>query len=134
MRQKSHILSIKSVISVSNLSILRSKWHKWRLSSYDNSTQSYFNNKVLLDEVYELEENSLEVRITYNRNHKDGGSLKIWDNAMGMSYEELQHAMHIALPPDDTSGRSKYGMGLKTAATWIGNVWTMKTTEPNIEN
>lgn len=30
-------------------------------------------------------------------------------------------------PPKDTTGRSKYGMGMKTAACWIGNKWTITT-------
>lgn len=46
---------------------------------------------------------------------------------MGMSYDDLKNALHIARRPDNTHGRSKYGMGLKTAACWIGNKWTIKT-------
>jgi hypothetical protein len=44
-----------------------------------------------------------------------------------MSYKELDRAMHVALRPLNTTGRSKYGMGLKTAACWIGNLWTVRT-------
>lgn len=46
---------------------------------------------------------------------------------MGMCEDELNHALHVAYPPKNTSGRSKYGMGLKTAACWIGNYWSIKT-------
>jgi hypothetical protein len=51
----------------------------------------------------------------------------ISDNSIGMSLADLEHALHVALPPKNTAGRSKYGMGLKTAACWLGNVWTVKT-------
>ena len=46
---------------------------------------------------------------------------------MGMSYTELDRALHVGLPPTNTSGRSKYGMGLKTAASWLGDRWIVKT-------
>lgn len=90
----------------------------------DNSTQSYFDHKAELDPAYASEKRSLHVRIIYDQ---ESGVLRVFDNAMGMSYEELQRALHVALPPANTTGRSKYGMGLKTAACWIGNEWTITT-------
>ena len=91
----------------------------------DNSTQSYFNNKDALDRAYSDERTKLTVSIVYQR--ESGGLLRVVDNAMGMSYEELEHALHIGRPPACTDGRSKYGLGLKTAASWIGNKWTIRT-------
>lgn len=91
----------------------------------DNSTQSYFDHRTELDTAFALQGDSLHVEITYDP--KGTGTLRIEDNAMGMSYDDLQRALHVALPPRNTSGRSKYGMGLKTAACWLGNVWTVKT-------
>jgi hypothetical protein len=91
----------------------------------DNSTQSYFNNKDQLNQVANPFGTPLTVTIEYNS--ENGGLLKIEDNAMGMSYDELERALIIAKPPINTSGRSKYGMGLKTAACWIGNYWTVTT-------
>lgn len=90
----------------------------------DNSTQSYFDNRAILDEIYREEKSNLTVSIVYDR---DTSILRISDNAMGMSYEELENALHVAKPPSNTNGRSKYGMGLKTSASWIGNKWTIKT-------
>jgi hypothetical protein len=98
-------------------------WHA--LAEFvDNSTQSYFNNQKELDKAFLSKKEKLTVDIEYN---KGKGWLIVTDNAMGMSYKELEHALHIALPPKNTSGRSKYGMGLKTAACWLGNVWTVTT-------
>ena len=92
----------------------------------DNSTQSYFNNRATLDKQMqkEGEDQSLDVSIIYDRGE---GRFRIADNAMGMSFAELEHALHVAQPPENTSGRSKYGMGMKTAACWMGNKWSIKT-------
>jgi hypothetical protein len=102
-------------------------WHA--LAEFvDNSTQSYFDNKAKLDEKYakNVDGEKLTVSIAYDKDQSDG-FLRISDNAMGMSESELRRALHVALPPLNTSGRCKYGMGLKTAACWIGNIWTIRT-------
>ena len=101
-----------------------SPWHA--LAEFvDNSTQSYFDNRSTLDEQLKNDpEGVLTVSIVYDR---DNGTLRVVDNAMGMSRVELEHALHVARPPRNTDGRSKYGMGMKTAACWIGNSWTIKT-------
>jgi hypothetical protein len=91
----------------------------------DNSTQSYFNNKEALDKAFLAEGTKLTVNIVFE---KDGtGLLRISDNAMGMSRAELEHAMHVGLPPAYRNGRSRYGLGLKQAACWFGNKWTITT-------
>lgn len=92
----------------------------------DNSTQSYANNRVPLLSAHEEEGESLEVRITYERRGEQP-LLRIVDNAMGMDYDELQHALRIAAPPANPAGRCRYGMGMKTAACWIGNRWLVVT-------
>jgi len=91
----------------------------------DNSTQSYADHKDELAAAYADEGEMLEVSIVYSRN--DPGLLRIADTAMGMSLEDLRQALHVGRPPDNTSGRSEFGLGLKTAACWVGNVWTVKT-------
>jgi hypothetical protein len=68
----------------------------------DNSTQSYFNNKQILDEAFAKDGEGLEVRITYERQGNDP-VLRIVDNALGMNYAELEHALKIANPPADLS-------------------------------
>lgn len=90
----------------------------------DNSTQSFLDNEAKLRGFAPPEGRPLIVQIDYDR---EANSLCIWDNAMGMSLEELDRAMHVGQPPPNTAGRSRYGMGLKTAATWLGDLWTIKT-------
>lgn len=93
----------------------------------DNATQSFFDNRVDLDRTYQVEKSEgLLVAVTYD-GKKEGGFLRVSDNAMGMSLVELERAMHVGLRPTNPSGRSRYGMGLKTAACWIGNMWTVRT-------
>ncbi len=91
----------------------------------DNSTQSYFDNQEELDEALTESPNKLFVGIVYEP--ADGGLLRVSDSAMGMSYDELVNALRVGFPPKNTSGRSKYGMGMKTASCWIGNKWTVRT-------
>jgi len=92
----------------------------------DNSTQSYLNHRNEMDEAYSGEGAGLEVSIVYDRD-VDEGLLRVADNAKGMSHEELEYALHVGARPYDPSGRSKFGMGMKTAACWIGNEWSVRT-------
>lgn len=98
-------------------------WHA--LAEFvDNSTQSYRNNRIQLDKAYKAEETHLVVTVKYDR---DAGVLVVVDNAMGMSLQELKNAVYIGKPPTITSGRSQFGLGLKTAACWFGDKWTVRT-------
>lgn len=90
----------------------------------DNSTQSYFNNRRALDEAYGDEGTTLEIRIVYDRTT---GVLRISDNAMGMSLAELTHALKVGKPPIIATGRSQYGLGMKTAACWFGDEWEVRS-------
>lgn len=101
-----------------------SPWHA--LAEFvDNSTQSYFNNKELLDGALKKENETLGVHIVYDS--QGDGLVRISDNSIGMSYNELESALHVGKIPNITTGRSKYGLGLKTAACWLGNTWTVRT-------
>lgn len=90
----------------------------------DNSTQSYFNNReallkqergepIRIDIVYDSQENSLE----------------IIDNAFGMEKEDFLRAVILDSPPSNRTGRSEFGMGLKTAACWFGSKWSVESTQ-----
>lgn len=90
----------------------------------DNSTQSYKNNEKELNARFAEDNESLEVKIIYDNRQN---TLTIRDNAMGMDYSELIHALQLGKPPKNNTGRSEFGMGLKTASCWIGDVWTVRT-------
>lgn len=90
----------------------------------DNSTQSYIDNKNELDKALKKEGVPITVNIEYDRG---GNFIRIWDNSIGMSKSELAQALHIGIPPKNNTQRSKYGLGMKTAACWFGNKWSVKT-------
>lgn len=92
----------------------------------DNSTQSRKNYGGIIDEVLRGEGQPLTVDIIHNRIERE---ILINDNSIGMSKNQLIEALRIAYPTKDSIGRSKYGMGMKTAAIWIGNYWTVTTCE-----
>lgn len=92
----------------------------------DNSTQSRLNYGNLIDDALREEGEPLTVSIVHDRPNK---TLTITDNSIGMSRDDLIAALRIAHPTPDSKGRSKYGMGMKTAACWIGAHWTVTTCE-----
>ena len=122
MNQMELLIGLDAISSYRRLAY--TPWHA--IAEFvDNSTQAYFDNINILNKEFEKEKTkTLLVAITYDR---DDEILRVVDNSIGMSYEDLTRAMHVGLRPVNTSGRSKYGMGLKTAACWIGNKWTIRT-------
>jgi len=92
----------------------------------DNSTQSYKNNEDVLSAKFEEEKTCLRVDITYN-NDPTTGFIQIEDNSIGMDNDDLVRSLTIGKKPEIQSGRSKYGLGLKTAAFWFGNRWEIIT-------
>jgi hypothetical protein len=92
----------------------------------DNSTQSRYNYDELLNEILIAEGRPLTVAILHNRVTKE---IEIEDNSIGMTKDDLIAALRIAHPTTDSKGRSRYGMGMKTAACWIGGLWTVTTCE-----
>ena len=100
-------------------------WHA--LAEFvDNSTQSRLNYESIIDDVLLDEGKSLQVDITYNRVAHE---MRIEDNSIGMSHDKLIDALKIAMPTADSRGRSRYGMGMKTAACWLGRKWKIVTCE-----
>src|SRR5579871_476262 len=96
----------------------------------DNSTQSYRNHRVDLDGMYKKKQDMLTVEISYANNTRNKyGFVRIKDNAYGMDEEDLQNAMTLGKRPAISNERSKYGLGLKTAAFWFGNAWSIETTQ-----
>jgi hypothetical protein len=92
----------------------------------DNSTQNYYDHRKELVEAFKKEgkPGKLRVEIAYD---SENNFLKVVDNANGMNLEELSRAVVLDKPPADRTGRCEYGMGLKTAACWLGKSWTIET-------
>lgn len=96
----------------------------------DNSTQSYLNNQEDLDQVYKDTNTTLTVSILCEDN-----LIQVTDNSIGMNRAELIRGLEFNNTTHQTKGRSRYGLGMKTAAFWFGNKWTITTGklgEPNM--
>jgi len=92
----------------------------------DNSTQNFYDHA---QEIANADGTALlDIDINYSPGTNE---LRIRDNANGMNMVDLERALKISTPPADTSGRSEFGMGLKTAACWFGPVWSVETTRLN---
>lgn len=90
----------------------------------DNSTQSFFSHRR---ELAAAEGQALlDIDVIYDRT---SNNLTISDTAYGMDATTLARGMRISTPPPDRTGRSEFGMGMKTAACWFGPRWTVDTTQ-----
>ncbi len=87
----------------------------------DNSTQSYFDHKSELNRIG-ITTCTINIDIFAEE-------IRILDDAYGMNENDFRRALKLDSPPEDKSGRNERGMGLKTAATFLGSVWSVKTTE-----
>lgn len=88
----------------------------------DNSISSYLTWK---DKMIEVEpQYSLRIKIDLNFND---GVIEIRDNAGGIEHEKYEYAFRAAEIPDDTTGLNEFGMGMKTASSWLANKWTIET-------
>ena len=95
----------------------------------DNSTQSYLSNEKALKELEDF--NNLEVKIHYDATQN---TLTIEDNAYGMEIDRFKDAILLDAKNDSQTGRNEFGMGLKTAASWFGNVWQVESTQLGSKN
>lgn len=89
----------------------------------DNSTQSFYNNETLL---VENGIKTVTVRVEYDF---EQNVLKITDDAFGMEMDDFARAVKVDSPPESKDGRNEFGMGLKTAASWFGNTWSVESTQ-----
>jgi hypothetical protein len=92
----------------------------------DNSTQSYFDHREELLVAYREANDKLRVDASYDA---DEETLTVYDNAFGMEMVDFERALVLDSPPQNRSGRSEFGMGLKTAASWFGTIWMVETTQ-----
>ena len=93
----------------------------------DNSTQSFYDHQaVLLEQKYSQ---GLKVTIDYIDDPINGDRLEVFDDAYGMEWADFQRAVVLDRPPQNTTGRNEFGMGLKTAACWFGSLWSVESTQ-----
>jgi len=90
----------------------------------DNALQSAIANgerlKALHGEAFQL---TVDVRLDTT----GPGQIVITDNAAGIPIADFPRAFRAAQIPTDRSGLSEFGMGMKSAACWFAETWSVRT-------
>lgn len=88
----------------------------------DNSLQSALSSKEALREA-----DGADYRLRVDIDINDD-AIEIRDNAGGIALSEYDRAFLPAAPPEDSSGLSEFGLGMKAAASWFARHWSVRTT------
>ncbi len=94
----------------------------------DNALQSSRDKREALlavDSTYRLK---ITIDIEWDFETSKANRFVIRDNAAGIDSAKFVTAFESATIPEDNTGLNEFGMGLKTAACWLGRNWTVKTT------
>jgi len=113
---------------VSVLSIFRHLNYKawYALAEFvDNSLQSFLTNQETLRAINGT---NTQLIIDIELDNSNGGRLIIRDNAAGINSSDYTRAFRTAAVPTDRSGLSEFGVGMKSAACWFGQHWSVRTT------
>lgn len=121
-----HVTKVGIRPKVSMLSVLsRLNYKAWFAVAefVDNSVQSYFANRRQLQRLHG---DSFVLKVVIRL---DAASrlIEITDNAAGIQGRDFPRAFRPAEVPPDRSGLSEFGMGMKTAACWFTNTWSVRT-------
>lgn len=132
MNQQQDRISIRPQVTM--LSVLKYlEYETWfALAEFiDNAIDSYLKNEK---KIKSIDENfQLEIKVEINETEN---KITIRDNAGGISDQDYARAFRAAEIPPDNSGLSEFGMGMKSAACWFSDNWSVTTTaleEPNIK-
>lgn len=90
----------------------------------DNSTQSFNDHREELEKI--SKSSVCRVYITWN-----DSEIIIEDKAFGMNHDDFKRALRLNAPKDmySENSRSQYGMGLKIAAAYLGNWYSIESTQ-----
>jgi hypothetical protein len=88
----------------------------------DNSISSYLQDKDTINSC----ESNYKLKIEIDINFIDN-TITIKDNAGGIKLDKYEYAFRAAEIPEDTTGLNEFGMGMKTASSWLANKWTVIT-------
>ncbi len=86
----------------------------------DNAIQSFLTNRSEL--AMAGHEGPLIIDVNL-----DDNEISITDRAGGIAWQQFPRAFSPAHPPDDASGLSEFGLGMKAAACWFSKKWSVRT-------
>jgi hypothetical protein len=121
----SEIIDVRPDVGIFNVIQHLSYKPHYALAEYiDNSISSWENNKdalLRLNPKYKL-------RVDVIVGSK---TIKVRDNAAGISRADYARAFKPAELPPDRSGLNEFGMGMKTASIWLSKNWRVITSSIN---
>ncbi len=94
----------------------------------DNALQSSRDKRdalLAIDSQYKLKV-TIDIDWDYSSDGR-ASKLIIRDNAAGIDEDKYKVAFQPAKTPEDNTGLNEFGMGLKTAACWLGYAWKVVT-------
>ncbi|RRA49306.1 ATP-binding protein [Acidipila sp. EB88] len=113
---------------VSVLGILRYLNYKpwYALGEFvDNSVQSFLSNRTAIEQV---DGSSVRLKVSIDLDpHPNHPQIRVRDNGAGIAAVAYSRAFRPAAIPDDRSGLSEFGMGMKSAACWFAPRWSVRT-------
>jgi hypothetical protein len=121
---KEHKVNIRPQTTI--LSILKFlEYETWfALAEFvDNAIASYLISENDL-KIVNGKDFKLEIKIEINDAEN---RITIRDNAAGIHEADYDRAFMAAEAPPDTSGLSEFGMGMKSAACWFSDEWSVRT-------
>ena len=81
----------------------------------DNAIQSYLYHRGNLRSALRID---IEI---------DHDLIRVHDNAAGIAWADFPRAFTPAKPPPDRGGLSEFGLGMKAAACWFAEEWSVRT-------
>lgn len=112
---------------VTVLSVLRHlNYRPWYAMAefVDNSLQSYLTCRETLRQV---EGEDFRLKVDIEVDGADSGLIVVRDNAAGIHEQDYPRAFRPAAAPADKSGLCEFGMGMKSAACWFADRWSVTT-------
>lgn len=119
--------SIEIRPEVTMLSVLRHLNYKpwYALAEFiDNALQSSLAN---IEQLQDLHHQEYRLEVDVRIDTAAPGSIIITDNAAGIAAADFPRAFRPAHVPTDRSGLSEFGMGMKSAACWFAEMWSVRT-------
>ena len=127
MTQSEPIIGVSIQPDVGVLSVLpHLNYRPWyALAEFvDNSVESFLSHRA---EVNATDGNNPKLQVEVAIDSSEGGSISVRDNAAGIYENEYQRAFRLAEPPPHLNGLSEFGMGMKSAACWFGNQFSVRS-------
>jgi len=90
----------------------------------DNALQSYLANRNALEAKHGP---NFRLHVDVRIDTTEPGQIVITDNAAGISAADFPRAFRAAQVPTDRTGLSEFGMGMKSAACWFAENWSVRS-------